>query len=126
MNHDVFLVLFPDEDACLDFLKARFHHDGSACPDCGRETKFHRIKQRAAYSCQFCGHQVYPTAHTMFHKSTVSLQLWFWAIYLVSSTRCGISAKQLEREIGVSYPTARRMLRKITSSLTADEGGVLT
>jgi len=121
MSYDIFMALFPDDDACLDFLKARFHHDGSLCAKCGRQTKFHRIRTRAAYSCQFCGHQVYPTAHTMFHKSTVSLQRWFWAIYLVSSTQCRISAKQLERELGVSYPTAQRMLKQIGSSLVDDD-----
>ena len=55
-------------------------------------------RARAAYSCQYCRHQVYPTAGTIFHKSTTNLQMWFWAIFLMSSTRCGISAKQLERE----------------------------
>lgn len=124
MSYGIFMVLFPDDDACLDLLKARFHHDGSVCAKCGRPTKFHRIKTRAAYSCQFCGHQVYPTAHTMFHKSTVSLQRWFWAIYLVSSTRCRISAKQLERELGVSYPTAQRMLKQIASSWADDDDTV--
>jgi transposase len=124
MTYGLFSVLFPDDDACLDFLKARFHRDGSACEKCGRDTKFHRIKGRAAYSCQYCGSQVYPTARTIFHKSTVSLQLWFWAIHLVSSTRCRISAKQLERELGVSYPTAHRMLKQIRSLLTyIDDAG---
>ena len=117
MTYGLFTALFPDDDACLDFLKARFHHDGIVCEKCGRGTKFHRIKGRAAYSCQYCGNQVYPTARTIFHKSTVSLQLWFWAIHLVSSTRGRISAKQLERELGVSYPTAHRMLKQIRSLL---------
>ncbi len=121
MSYGLFMVLFPDDDACLNFLKARYHHDGSVCAKCGRETKFHRIKRRAAYSCQYCGAQVYPTAHTMFHKSTVGLQRWFWAIYLVSSTQRQISAKQLEREIGVSYPTAQRMLKHIASALADDD-----
>lgn len=121
MTYSRFLELFPDNDACLDYLKERFHPHGSECPKCGRETRFHRLKSRAAYSCQYCRHQVYPTAGTIFHKSTTSLQLWFWAIYLMSSTRCGISAKQLEREIGVSYPTAHRMFKAIRSLLTQDE-----
>src|SRR5207302_9906280 len=77
------------------------------------------------YSCQFCGHHVYPTAGTIFHKSTVSLQLWFWAVYLISSTRVGISAKQLEREIGVSNKTALRMFRQIRALMT-EQGGPLS
>jgi transposase len=121
MTFSRFLELFPDNDTCLDYLKERFHPDGSECPSCGKTTKFHRIKSRAAYSCQYCRHQVYPTAGTIFHKSTTSLQLWFWAVYLHSSTRCGISAKELEREIGVTYKTAWRMSTQIRSLLAQDD-----
>lgn len=120
MTYTRFMEQFPSHDACLDYLKERFHPDGSDCPKCGKTTKFHRIKSRAAYSCQWCGHQVYPTAGTIFHKSTTNLQMWFWAIFLMSSTRCGISAKQLEREIGVSYPTAHRMFKQIRKLLSQD------
>ncbi len=121
MTYSRFLELFPDNAACLEYLKERFYPDGSECPSCGKATKFHRIKSRAAYSCQYCRHQVYPTSGTIFHKSTTSLQLWFWSIYLMSSTRCGISAKQLEREIGVTYKTAHRMF-KLIRTLLSDEG----
>lgn len=121
MTHIEFMRLFPDNDSCLDYLKAKFYADGTSCPKCGKASKFHRIKGRSAYSCQFCGHQVYPTAGTIFNKSTTSLQLWFWAIYLMSSTRCGISAKQLEREIGVTYKTAHRMFKQIRTLLLQDD-----
>jgi transposase len=122
MTYSRFLELFPDNDACLEYLKGKFFADGSACPGCGKATKFFRIKSRAAYSCMYCRHQVYPTAGTIMHKSTVSLQLWFFAIYLMSSTRCGISAKQLEREIGVTYKTAHRMFKQIRTLLSDDPG----
>ena len=121
MTYSRFMELFPSHDACLDYLKEKFHPDGTECPKCGKATKFHRIKTRSAYGCQYCGHQVYPTAGTIFHKSTVSLQLWFWAVYLLSSTRCGISAKQLEREIGVTYKTAHRMFKLIRTLLSDDD-----
>jgi transposase len=121
MTYNRFLELFPDNDACLDYLKAKFFADGSTCPKCGKATKFHRITGRSAYSCQYCGHHVYPTAGTIFHKSTVSLQLWFFAVYLMSSTRCGISAKQLEREIGVTYKTAHRMFKQIRTLLSDED-----
>src|SRR5688572_19878151 len=94
MSYTEFLRRFPDSDACLEHLKQRFYADGTACPKCRKPSKFHKIKGRSAYSCQYCGHHVYPTAGTIFHKSTTSLQLWFWAIYLVGSSKCGISAKQ--------------------------------
>lgn len=112
-----FLELFPDNDACLEYLKERFYPDGVSCPKCGEQTKFHRIRSRAAYSCQYCRHQVYPTSGTIFHRSTTSLQLWFWAIYLMSSTRCRMPAKQMEREIGVTYKTAWRMFNEIRALL---------
>jgi len=121
MTYSRFLELFPDNDACLEHLKSKFYPDGSECPKCEKASKFHPITGRSAYSCQYCGHHVYPTAGTIFHKSTVSLQLWFFAIYLMSSTRCGISAKQLEREIGVTYKTAHRMFKQIRT-LLSDEG----
>lgn len=117
MTYDEFLQLFPDDDACLEYLKARFYPDRTTCPSCGRESKFHRIKARSAYSCQFCGTHVYPTAGTIFHKSRTNLRLWFWAIYLIGSTRSRISARELERELGVSYKTANRMLMQIRGVL---------
>jgi transposase len=121
MTYSRFLELFPDNDACLGYLKERFFADGTECPKCGRAGKFHRVKARTAYSCQFCGHQIYPTAGTIFHKSTVSLQLWFYAVYLMSSTRCRVSTRQLEREIGVTYKTAHRMFKQIRSLLAEDD-----
>lgn len=121
MTYSQFFERFPENDTCLAYLKDRFFPDGTECPKCGKASKFHRIKGRSAYSCQYCGHHVYPTAGTIFHKSTVSLQLWFYAIYLMSSTRCGVSAKQLEREIGVTYKTAHRMFKQIRT-LLSDEG----
>jgi transposase len=121
MTYSRFLELFPDNDACLEYLKGKYFADGTACPKCEKASKFHRITGRSAYSCQYCGHHVYPTAGTIFHKSTVSLQLWFYAVYMMSSTRCGVSAKQLEREIGVTYKTAHRMFKQIRT-LLSDEG----
>lgn len=126
MTYRRFLGLFPDNDACLEYLKERFYPDGTECPKCGKASKFHRIKSRSAYSCQYCGHHVYPTAGTIFHKTTVSLQLWFHAIYLISSTRCGISAKQLEREIGVTYKTAHRMFKQIRTLLSDESQKLLS
>jgi transposase len=126
MTFTEFTRQFPTNDACLDYLKERYYPNGTSCPKCGKESRFHRIKGRSAYSCQFCGTHVYPTAETIFHKSTTSLQLWFWAIYLVSSSKCGISAKQLGREIGVTYKTGHRMLKQIRTLLNEDGDGRLS
>lgn len=120
MTYTEFLELFPDNQTCLDYLRDKFYPAGTPCPKCERASKFHAIKGRSAYSCQYCGQHVYPTAGTVFHKTTLSLQMWFYAIFLMASTRCGISAKQLEREIGVSNKTALRMFHQIRGLLHDD------
>ncbi|MGE3511440.1 MAG: IS1595 family transposase, partial [Vicinamibacterales bacterium] len=73
------------------------------------------------WTCKACGHHLHPTAGTIFHKSSTSLHLWFYAMYLMTSTRCGISAKQLERELGVTYKTAWRMAYLIRTKLMAQD-----
>ncbi|MGI9019123.1 MAG: IS1595 family transposase [Solirubrobacterales bacterium] len=119
-----FMREYPDDAACLDKLWREKHApDGhhTACPKCERQRKFHRVSTRACYACDSCGWQIYPTKGTIFQKSTTSLQLWFYAMYLMASTRCGISAKQLERELGVTYKTAWRMMNRIRNDLMNDE-----
>ncbi len=118
-----FIKQYPDDAACLDYLVKRLYPDGIYCPTCEKVTKHHRDKSRPSYSCQYCGHREHPMVGTIFENSATSLQLWFYAIYLMSSTRCGISAKQLERELGVTYKTAWRMFHKIRSLL--DQGDPL-
>jgi transposase len=124
-----FMRDFPNDAACLEFLwRERLSSDGSHafCPKCDRERKFHRVKSRPSWSCDSCGHHLHPTAGTIFHKSSTSLQLWFYAMYLMTSTRCGISAKQVERELGVTYKTAWRMCTLIRNELMEDEGEPLS
>jgi len=119
-----FMREFPDDASCLEHLwRSRYSPDGTHadCPKCEREGvvfKRYATKQgRQSWTCTACGHHVHPTAGTIFHKSSTSLHLWYYAMYLMTSTRCGISAKQLEREIGVSYRTAWRMLNRIRTEL---------
>lgn len=118
---------FPDDAACLEHLwRTRYSPDGehAHCPrcDCRRVFKRYATKQqRQSWTCTGCGHHVHPTAGTIFHRSSTSLQLWFYAMYLMASTRCGISAKQLERELGVHYKTAWRMFNKIRNELMKDD-----
>jgi transposase-like protein len=114
---------FPDDRACLDELVSLLFPRGIFCPTCRKVTRHHRLHKRPAFECQFCGHQEYPMTGTIFEGSSTSLRLWFYAMYLMASTRCGISAKQLEHELGVSYPTAQRMLKQIRSLL--DQGDLL-
>jgi transposase-like protein len=118
-----FMKTYPNDAACLDRLwRKRFAPDGhhTVCPKCERTRKFHRTKTRASYTCDSCGHHIHPMKGTIFEKSSTSLHLWFYAAYLMTSTRCGISAKQLEREIGVTYETAHRMMKRIRTELMHD------
>jgi transposase len=119
---------FPDDAACLEWLwRNRFSEDGerAECPKCERVRKFHKVRDRPAWDCDSCGYHLHPTAGTIFHKSSTSLHLWFYAMHLMTSTRCGISAKQLERELGVTYKTAWRIANLIRNELMADDGEVL-
>lgn len=117
LTPESFDEMFPSDAACLTYLKERSYPDGTTCPGCARASKFHAIRGRSAYSCQYCGTHVYPTAGTIFHKTRTGLRLWFWAIYLIASTRGQITVRQLERELGVTYKTAQRMLEHVRDRL---------
>src|SRR5690242_17364283 len=100
-----FIREFPDDDACLNYLwRQRYSADGehAHCPRCDQVRRFKRYAtkhQAQAWTCTSCTQKLYPTAGTIFHKSSTSLHLWFYAMFIMSSTRCGVSAKQLEREL---------------------------
>jgi transposase len=132
-----FMAEFPDDAACLDYLwRSRFASDGehAHCPRCDKVRTFHRYHQsdkgktrvRQVWTCTSCSLQLSPTAGTIFHKSSTSLHLWFYAIWLITSTRCGISAKQLERELGVTYKTAWRMFNLIRNKLMVQDDAQLS
>lgn len=108
---------FPNDDACLEWIKNHRYPKGIECPICQKITKHHKVVKRPVYECDNCGHQISPTANTIFHKSATPLRVWFQVIYRMASTRCGISAKQIERETGVTYKTAWRMFRQIRTLL---------
>jgi len=111
-----FDAMFLDDAACLDWLFKRRYPDGVYCPKCKAITKHYRDKSRPSYSCH-CGHHVHPMQGTIFQDSATSLRLWFLAIFLMATTRCGIAAKHLERELGVTYKCAWRMFKQIRSML---------
>jgi transposase len=122
-----FSALYPTDAACLEKLM-QVNHGGTeiVCPGCGKDTKLHPLTKRRAYVCQLCGHHVYPCAGTIFHKSRTNLTKWFFAMYLMTSTRHGVAAKEVERQLGVTYKCAWRMcheLRKLMAS--ADYRGPL-
>lgn len=128
-----FMREFPDDAACLEWLwRNRFSEDGehAECPRCAKVRSFKRYegktRTRQVWTCTSCSFQLSPTAGTIFHKSSTSLHLWFYAMWIITSTRCGVSAKQLERELGVTYKTAWRIFNKIRNELMAQDGGKLS
>ncbi|MBI2979211.1 MAG: IS1595 family transposase, partial [Rhodospirillales bacterium] len=108
-----FFQQFPDDDACLDYLMALRFGEVLECPKCLKTGHFTRLKKLPAYACPWCGHHIHPMVGTPFHRSHVPLQKWFYAMYLFTTTRHGVPAKELQRQLGVSYPTAFRMAHKI-------------
>jgi transposase-like protein len=115
---DQFKAEFPNDDACLEAIKEQRYPGGvTYCTECEQERKLYRVAHRPAYSCER-GHHFYPLAGTIFEKTTTALHIWFYAMYQMGSTRCGISAKQIQRETGVTYKTAWRMFRQIRSLLS--------
>ncbi len=109
---------FPDDDSCLEWLKNNRWPDGIYCQKCGKITKHYRIKTRPVYSCEFCGSHVNPMAGTIFERTKFDhLRLWFKAIAYMAVTRCGISSRQLSRDLGVTVKTGYRMFRQIRTIL---------
>ena len=108
-----FFERFPNDDACLDHIMEVRFGMRHTCAKCGKDATFHRLQNRKAYSCSQCGAHLYPCADTIFKDSRTALQSWFYAIYLFVATRHGVSGKELERTLGVTYKTAYRMGQQI-------------
>lgn len=114
-----FKIQFPTDEACLAHVFKQRFPDGCKCPKCGKDA-FHPVKNRRSYACS-CGYQVYPTEGTIFHKSSTSLVLWFYAIFLMAQSKNGVSAKELERHLGVTYKTAWRMAKQIRKLMSESD-----
>ncbi len=117
-----FFKQYPDDDTCLEHLFNVRFGQGHTCPKCKREAKWYRIQAERAYSCQWCGHHIHPTVGTLFEKSRTPLQLWFYAIFLFTTTRHGVSGKELERQLGVTYKCAYRMGQQIRKHMAMVDG----
>ena len=105
---------YPNDAVCLDKLFQLRYGKLEACPCCGVVNPiFKRVITRRSYQCRDCYYQVYPTAGTVFEKTRTPLTYWFYAMYLMTVTRNGVSAKELERVLGVTYKTAWRMAKQI-------------
>jgi predicted RNA-binding Zn-ribbon protein involved in translation (DUF1610 family) len=125
LTHEQFRLQYPNEDACLDkIFQLRFN--GLICPKCESDNQFTRVKNRRSYQCPNCGFQVYPTKDTVFEKTTTSLVDWFYVMYLQTTTRNGVAAKEVERQLKCCYKTALRMCHQIKILMADKHFGKLT
>lgn len=117
-----FMKRFPDDDTCLDHLMEVRFGKSFECPKCKKDSNFTKVKNRPVYQCQWCAHQISPMAGTPFAKSRTPLQKWFYAMYLFTTSRHGVPAKELQRQLGVTYKCAWRMGHEIRKYMTDVDG----
>ena len=125
MSLPEFLQAFGTECACCEaVLRARWPA-GFSCPRCGGTAHCILFSLgRPLFQCHACHRQTSLTAGTLFASTKLPLTTWFLAIYLVSQAKTGLSALQLKRDIGVSYPTAWLMHHKIMAAMAARETSI--
>ena len=119
-----FMRRFPDDDACLAHLMATRYGKRVTCQKCGKAGNFVRLRNEPAFCCPTprCGHHVHPMAGTPFAKTHTPLQKWFYAMYLFTTSRHGVPAKELQRQLGVTYKTAWRMGHEIRKYMGWTDG----
>lgn len=117
-----FFQRFPSDDACLQHIMDVRYGNRHPCDKCLNLATFHKLTNRPAYSCSHCGHHVYPCAGTIFQDTRTPLQIWFYAIYLFVATRHGVSGKELQRQLGVTYKTAYRIGMQIRKLIAKTDG----
>jgi transposase len=110
-----FFARFPNEQACLEHIMAVTRGGTKIdCPSCGTvNVQFHKLRERRVYACPECRFQIAPTANTILHDTRTPLVSWFYAMYLFCTTRHGVSGKELQRQLGVTYKTAYRIGQQI-------------
>jgi transposase len=121
-----FFARFPNDNVCLEHIMAVRFGLRHPCTKCLNLSTFHRLADRPAFSCAHCGAHVHPCAGTIFQDTRTPLQMWFYAIYLFTTTRHGVSGKELQRTLGVTYKTAWRIGQQIRLLMDAADGeGIL-
>lgn len=102
-----------NDDALLNYLWNVKYGNMKVCPKCGRCSKYTRVSRRSQWQCSSCRNCITPLKGTLFYRSHISLSMWFYAICIFIISKNGLSAKELERVLGVTYETAYNMLHKI-------------
>ena len=116
-----FHASFHDEESCAAYLAQSRWPEGFVCPVCGHGEAY-KLPRRGLWQCKGCRRQTSPTAGTVLHRSRVPLRQWFEAAYLVSTLTPGLSAVQLQRQLGLStYETAWTMLHRLRRAMLRPE-----
>ena len=108
---------FPDETSCVAFLFKQRWPDGFVCPVCDKRRMAALKSRPRLYECLDCGRQTSITAGTAMHRSRLPLTAWFWAAHLMTTHSNGMSARQLEDQLGVTYKTAWLLTQKLRRSM---------
>jgi transposase len=112
----------PNDDVCLEHLMRVRYGKRFNCQSCHRAANCYRVTERRCYSCEHCGYQVYPTAGTPFEQTRTPLTDWFFVMFLFSASRNGVAAKEVQRQLGVTYKTAWRMCHHIRMHMGKVDG----
>jgi transposase-like protein len=112
-----FMQKFPTEESVIQHYLTIRYPDGISCNHCGSIKVYQETKRRKVFSCNDCKSTFSPFKDTIFEKSSTDLRKWMYAIHLFLNGKKGISGLQLQREIGVTYKTAWRMLQQIRTAM---------
>lgn len=119
-NIKEFRKSFSSEDLCIGYLIQSHWPDGFICTRCDATEYWYR-HGRKLLVCQSCRKEISPISGTVMHRSHIPIQEWFWAAYLVATITPGISALQLQRQLGLgSYRTAWFMLHRLRKGMVND------
>lgn len=120
-----FLERFDTDEKCLDHLfqlKFKPNEKGQVmCDECESLQRFYKLDNRKCYSCSNCRHQIHPLSKTIFHKSSTPLRKWFYAMYLMSVSKNGVAALELERQLNVTYKCAWRIGHQLKKLLNQSQ-----
>jgi hypothetical protein len=117
---------FNTEQACIEYLANKRWPNGYKCKKCGC-TEAYQLRGRCrVFMCKHCNSQESVTSGTVMHRTKLSLMIWFWAAYLLSQDKRGVSAMHIKRELDLHYDTAWTLLHKLRRALADDEGSALT
>lgn len=121
LSYTKFLKRYPNDDAVLDEFFDRVYNGLNECPSCERETKWHRVSGRKCYCCQHCSHQLFPLAKSPMKDMKLPLTHWMFAMLLFSNSMNSVSAKELERQLGVTYKTAFRIGKTLRATMVDND-----